>query len=134
MTVDLSEARMAVSDEYLQYVLEQLGGLGHIVPRRMFGAVGLYHDERFFGLISRDTLYLKANLDNRADYEARRMARFHPLPHKPQLSMTYYELPADVLEDQETCAIWARKSVAAATPPLRKQTPPRRRKAAAPRP
>jgi DNA transformation protein len=125
---------MAVSDEYLQYVLEQLAGLGHIVPRRMFGAVGLYHEERFFGLISRDTLYLKANQDNREDYETRRMPRFHPRPHKPQLSMTYYELPADVLEDAEACAIWARKSVVAAAPPVEKQAPPTRRKAAARKP
>ena len=65
----------------------------------MFGGVGLYYDQRFFGLIARDTLYLKVNDANRAEYEARRMTRFHPRPNKPQLSMTYYELPADVLED-----------------------------------
>src|SRR5665811_1362967 len=48
--------RMAVSDEFLQYVLEQLEGLGTVTVRRMFGAVGLYHGDRFFALISRDTL------------------------------------------------------------------------------
>jgi DNA transformation protein len=80
----------------------------------MFGGVGLYHEERFFGLIAGDTLYLKVNDSNRGDYEARGMRRFRPFPDKPYWSMTYYELPADALEDADECAAWARKSVAIA--------------------
>jgi len=105
---------MAVTDDFLQYVLEQLAGLGHVVQRRMFGGAGLYHDERFFGLIARDTLYFKVDDSNRGDYEAHGMRRFQPFADKPQMSMSYYEVPADVLEDAEQCAAWARKSVAAA--------------------
>ena len=108
---------MAVTDDYLQYVLEQLAGLGRVTPRRMFGAVGLYHEERFFGLIAGDTLYFKVNDSNRGDYEARGMSRFRPFPDKPYWSMTYYEVPADTLEDADECMAWARKSlsIAAAT-------------------
>jgi DNA transformation protein len=109
---------MAVSDEFLQFVLEQLEGLGEVTVRRMFGAVGLYHGDRFFALISRDTLYFKVNESNRGDYEARGMGRFRPFADKPQLSMTYYEVPADTIEDADECVVWARRSVAiaAATP------------------
>ncbi len=32
---------MAVTDDYLQYVLERLAGLGRLTTRRMFGGVGL---------------------------------------------------------------------------------------------
>ena len=106
---------MAVNDDYLQYVLEQLAGLGRISARRMFGAVGLYHEERFFGIIAGDTLYFKVNDTNRGDYEMRGMDRFRPYPDKPQLSMTYYEVPADILEDAEQCAAWARRSAAIAS-------------------
>ena len=120
---------MAVSDQYLEYVLEQLAGLGPVATKRMFGGVGLYHGGRFFGLIARDTLYLKVNDENRADYQARRMARFRPRANKPQLSMTYYELPADILEDGEACALWAKKSVAAAVRPMKDATPARRKPA-----
>jgi DNA transformation protein len=105
---------MAVSKDYLQYVLEQLAGLGRVTPRRMFGGVGLYHEERFFGLIAGDTLYFKVNDSNRGDYEARGMSRFRPFPDKPYWSMTYYEVPADTLEDADECVVWARKSVAIA--------------------
>ena len=105
---------MAVTADFLRYVLDQLAGLGQVTPRRMFGGVGLYHEERFFGLIAGDTLYLKVNDSNRGDYEARGMGRFRPYPDKPHLSMTYYEIPADALEDAEECAAWARRSVAIA--------------------
>jgi DNA transformation protein and related proteins len=128
---------MAVSDDYLHYVLDQLAGLGHLASRRMFGGVGLYHDERFFALISRDTLYFKVNDSNRRHYEERGMERFRPFDDKPQWSMTYYTVPADVLEDAEECVIWARKSVATATvaqkPAARRTTKTRKRRTPASR-
>jgi DNA transformation protein len=104
---------MAVSGEFLQYVIEQLAGLEGVSPRRMFGGVGLYSNERIFGLIFGDILYFKVNDSNRGDYESRGMNRFRPYADKPLLSMTYYEVPADVLEDADECAAWARKSTAA---------------------
>ena len=121
---------MAVSDDYLQYVLEQLAGLGQVTTRRMFGGVGLYHEERFFGFIAGDTLYFKVNDSNRSDYEARGMSRFRPFADKPHLSMTYYEVPADTLEDADECSVWARKSVAIAaikTKPAARRTKKRAR-------
>lgn len=110
---------MPVTDDYLQYVLEQLAGLGRVTPRRMFGGVGLYQDERIFGLIAGDTLYFKVNDSNRRDYEARGMDRFRPFADKPHWSMTYYTVPADTLEDADECVLWARKSVAIATVPAK---------------
>jgi DNA transformation protein len=119
---------MAVSDEFLRYVLEQLAGVGRVASRRMFGGIGLYSNERIFGLIFGDILYFKVNEANCGDYEARGMNRFRPYADKPLLSMTYYEVPADVLEDADECAAWARKSTAvSATPRLRPQKNPRRR-------
>ena len=102
---------MPVSSEYLQYVLEQLSGLGAVTARRMFGGVGLYQDQRFFGIITSDTLYFKVDDTNRQDYVARGMQAFRPYPDKPLLSMSYFEVPADTLEDPDECAAWARKSV-----------------------
>src|SRR6266404_316864 len=93
---------MAVSSEYLDYVHDQLGG------------VGLYCDEFFFALVDNDTLYLRVNDSNRADFTSRAMGQFRPYPESPQLSTTYYETPADVLEDAAALVAWARRSVAAA--------------------
>jgi DNA transformation protein len=104
---------MAVSSEYLQYVLEQLSGLGGVTARRMFGGIGLYQDQRFFGIITSDTLYFKVNDANRGDYQVRGMGAFR-LRSRPHISTSYFELPADILEDADECAVWAAKSVAAA--------------------
>jgi len=105
---------LPVSSDYLAYVLEQLAGLAGLSARRMFGGVGLYCEELFFGLIDNDTLYLRVNDDNRADYTARGMSQFRPYADRPELSMSYYEAPADVLEDPAQLVSWARRSVAVA--------------------
>ena len=105
---------MPHSNGYLEYVLEQLAGLRGVVSRRMFGGAGLYQDEVFFALIFSDTLFFKVNDDSRPEYEARGMSRFKPYKDRPELSFTYYEVPADVLEDREELVVWARRSVQAA--------------------
>jgi DNA transformation protein len=110
----MQASTMAVNEDFLKYVLEQLAGLSHVSARRMFGGVGLYDGERIFGLIFGDTLYFKVDDSNRPDYEARSMGRFRPYADRPQLSMTYYEVPADALEDADECVLWARKSAAIA--------------------
>lgn len=105
---------MPHKNEYLEYVLEQLAGLPGVRSRRMFSGAGLYQDEVFFGLLFRDTLYFKVNDSNRPDYEARRMAQFKPYEDRPEVSFTYYEVPAEVLEDRDELVAWARRSVEAA--------------------
>ena len=113
-TSDFHRSSMPHNSGYLEYVLEQLGGLRGLASRRMFGGAGLYQDEQFFALVFDDTLYFKVNDTNRGDYEARGMSRFRPYKDKPHLSFTYYEVPPEVLEDREELASWARRSVEAA--------------------
>jgi DNA transformation protein len=103
---------MAVSDSYLTYVLEQLEALAPVQARRMFGGIGLYAEESFFGLIDDDVLYLKVDDSNRADYAARGSRPFRPLAKdRDAVSMSYFEIPSDVLEDSAQLAAWARKSL-----------------------
>jgi DNA transformation protein len=105
---------MAVQPQYLAYILEQLEGLGDLRSRRMFGGVGLYRGELFFGLIDDDTLFFKSDSTNSAEYIARKMPRFMPFPARPEAVMAYYQVPADIVEDAESLVAWARKSVAVA--------------------
>jgi DNA transformation protein len=109
---------MAVKDTFLAYVFEQLDALGGLRSRRMFGGVGLYQGEHFFALIDDDSLYFKVDDDNRGQFLERGAQPFRPFKDKPEYSMSYYAVPADILEDAEELARWARKSVivAAATP------------------
>jgi DNA transformation protein len=105
---------MAVQPQYLAYILEQLERLGALSSRRMFGAVGLYSGELFFGLIDDDTLFFKTDGSNNAEYLARNMPRFMPFPERPEAVMAYHQVPADIIEDGELLVSWARKSVAVA--------------------
>lgn len=105
---------MAVSSDFLAYVLDQLAGLGGVSSKRMFGGAGLYKDEFFFGLIADDVLYLRVDDSNRSEYAARGMAQFKPYADRPHLSMKYYETPAEVLEDAGELVSWAQRSVAVA--------------------
>ena len=119
---------MAVSGDYLQYVLEQLAGLGELRAQRMFGAAGLYCAEVFFAIVSDDTLYLRVDDSNREDFTARGMAPFRPYAHRPEVSMTYYEVPAEVLEEGTALVSWARRSLAGAARPGANSKPRRGRR------
>lgn len=107
---------MAVTQGYIDYVVEQLEPLGTVTPKKMFGGAGLYFQGMFFGLIdSSDRFYLKVDDSNRSDFEARGSEPFRPPSTRPMSKgMPYMTVPEDVLEDPDDLAVWARKSVAVA--------------------
>lgn len=100
---------MSVSNGYRTYIVEQLAALPALSTRRMFGGIGLYSGEWFFALIDDDVLFFKVDDVNRADYVSRRMKAFMPFPDRPSLG--YFQVPAEVIEEAEELARWARRSV-----------------------
>ena len=93
-------------DSFRDYVAEQLGEDVEIRP--MFGGYGLYRDDRFFGILFKSRLYFRTGPGNRKDYVRRGMK-----PFKPNARMTlktYYEVPADILEDRDQARAWAAKA------------------------
>jgi DNA transformation protein len=117
---------MAVSADYRDFVLEQLAPAGRVTSRAMFGGVGLYLDGLFFALIDDDTLYFKTDDSTRARYEGAGSKPFCPYPDQPDQSMGYWAVPADVLEDSEALAAWAREAMGVALA-RRARRPARRR-------
>ncbi len=132
---------MAVSDEFIDYVIDQLAAWGEVSARRMFGGAGLYCDGTMFGLITDDVAYLKVDDSNREDFVKAGSSPFNPYPDKarpdeaasvakvrhPRVHtrgflrrlvktavMSYYEIPADVLENPDELAKWAERSLAIA--------------------
>jgi DNA transformation protein len=101
---------MRVTDGFRAFVLEQLAGVKSVQARAMFGGVGLYAGDVFFGILAADTLYLKVDDSNRGRYEAAGMTAFKPYADKP-MAMLYYQVPAGVIEDGDELAAWARASV-----------------------
>jgi DNA transformation protein len=124
---------MSVSDDYREFVLEQLAPAGRVSSRRMFGGVGLYLDGLFFALIDDDTLYFKTDDSNRPRFQAAGSRPFCPYPDRPEYQMGYWQVPAEVLEDVDELKVWARAALAVA---LRSRSPrnPRRQPAKRARP
>ena len=104
---------LKVSDGFRAFVLDQLEELGEVTPKSMFGGVGLYYRGIFFGIIARDTLYLKVGDANRADFARAKMRPFKPYPDRSG-TMKYHAVPLGVLESAPELAAWARKSIAVA--------------------
>ena len=103
---------MPVTDDFRDFVLEQLGRVTDVDWKRMFGGVGLYADGTFFALIDNDIVYFKVGDGNRADFEAIGARAFSP--YEGTTSMNYFELPVDVLEDVDALRTWTEKAVAVA--------------------
>lgn len=104
---------MAVkSDSFREFVIEQLQSIRGVSCRAMFGGYGLYAGERFFGIVYKGRLYFKVSDASKARYTVAGMKTF-----KPSAKMTlksFYEVPADVLEDSDEIAEWAVTAIEAA--------------------
>lgn len=105
---------MAARDEYIQHVLELLGPLGRVTARRMFGGHGLYCDGVFFGIVHDDTLYLKGDEANRADFERAGCEPFGYARKGRRMTLGFFRAPEDAMDDPNAMLPWARGSLSAA--------------------
>jgi DNA transformation protein len=104
---------LASSTSFETFVLDQLSEIDDVRSKRMFGGIGLYCRDVFFGIIARDILYLKVDARTRVRYLASGSQPFKPYPGRSG-TMQYYAVPVDVLESAPELARWAREAVAVA--------------------
>ena len=131
---------MATSRDFVDYCLELLSGVGTCSARRMFGGWGLALDGLNLALIADlgdgEKLWLKADADTQAQFEAAGCQRFTWNTHKNgapvQLSMGYYSAPVDAMESALFMTPWARLALDSARKAQRAK-PARREKVAATR-
>ena len=119
---------LRVTPEFRDFVLDQLARIPQLRARRMFGGVGLYSGDSFFGIVAADELFFRVDHSNRAAYEAAGSEPFRPVVDRP-VSMSYWRVPIDVLEDTGELAAWALAAIRAAgnaaAKPKRKRPPKR---------
>jgi DNA transformation protein len=105
---------MAVTNSFRSFVLEQFGrAVPGVRARSMFGGVGIYSNDLFFALIDDDAVYLKTDAATQPDFVARGMGAFRPSGEAGE-TMSYHQLPEDVLENPDILRVWAEKSLAVA--------------------
>ncbi len=101
---------MPVSNDFLDYILDQLARWGDVSVKRMFGGAGLYRDGKMFGLVANTVVYLKVDDTNRDKFLLRESSPFKPFPNRPTI-LSFYQLPEDVLESPEEFIEWAEESL-----------------------
>ena len=85
-----------------------------ITSRPMFGGFGIYKDSVFFALIGDGQLYFKVGENNKSDYEKWGSKPFVYTGHKGKdVIMSYWDLPAEIMEDRDKLTKWINKSVEA---------------------
>ena len=101
---------MTSADEsFKDFVLDQLRELDGVEARRMFGGHGLYRDETFFGILHKGKMYFKVDESTIGEYRMRKMKPFQPNPR--QTLKSYYQVPVEILEDNERLCDWAVKAI-----------------------
>ncbi|MBP6851094.1 MAG: TfoX/Sxy family protein [Rhodoferax sp.] len=133
---------MPVSSDFADFCCELLSSVGPLRSRRMFGGWGLSLDGLTIAIVADlgggDKLWLKADADTRAVFEAAGCARFtYPMRQGDTLvdrSMNYYCPPDDAMDAPHAMASWARLALESALK-ARAAAPAKvsRTKAAAPR-
>jgi DNA transformation protein len=105
--------KLADIDDFVEHVCLLLAPLGEIRPRKMFGGYGVYVDEVFIAIVAYDTLWFKVDEVNEPDYREAGSRPFKPWEDRETV-MSYWEVPADVLDDRRAITAWGRKALEAA--------------------
>lgn len=99
---------MAVSESYKEFVEDQLSELGEFQIKRMFGGVGYFINGEIFAAIMGDVFRMKVTEGNKEDFLVYGMEPWSP-PGK-KMTMPYYEVPQEVLNDKSLLRDWCLKA------------------------
>ena len=107
---------MTMSPEFRDYLIDMLRPLGPVTARAMFGGGGLYLDGVMFAIVSDDVLFLKADDATKGDFRERGM---EPITYEREgraelVEMSYWEAPAELLDDPDELCRWAERAWQAA--------------------
>ena len=80
----------------------------------MFGGYGVYREGVMFGLVSGETLYLKADEQNAPEFLEHGSDQFEYRRKGKITKLSYYAAPGTVMEDCTEAARWGRSSFEAA--------------------
>jgi len=96
---------MSTSDEYIDYVLDQLAAVGVIQTSKMFGGVLLKVNNKQLGVIIRDTLYFRVKEPELQEkFEAMDSEQFEYTKKdspEPVVIKNWWSVPPESLEDRE---------------------------------
>jgi len=120
---------MAPSADFLEFLMDQLRGLGRITTRRMFSGAGLYCEGVIFALILRDTLYFKVDDGNRPPTR-RKGSRLHLRARAGRCGSAPTGRSERLFDEPDEMLEWARRAGSGRRAAALKKRPRRRAKRA----
>jgi DNA transformation protein and related proteins len=105
---------MRIKSSLASQITAELSFLGAISNRAIFGAVGIFIDDRLLGIVANDVLYLHTGPSNRGDYESRGCRQFKPYPNAYDLTTDHHQVPDEVLNDPAELKVWGERALKAA--------------------
>jgi len=92
-------------------MLDVFQGIDGITSKRMFGGFGFYRSGKIFGIIAEGKLYFKTGDTNRHDFEKLGSKPFVFSSKRGSVTISYYELPLEIMEDKEILEEWIEKAL-----------------------
>lgn len=106
---------MTVSAGLLDFLQEQLQGLGRVRARRMFSGAGLFRDGLMFAIVIGDVLYFKTDAETVTAYDAEGLGPFTYATSRGDKALTNYRrAPERCLDDTDEMMAWAARACAVA--------------------
>lgn len=106
---------MTRRNEFVEWLAEQLELLGKVTGRAMFGGWGVYCDGLIFAIVVDEVLYLKADAETIPAFAAAACGPFGYVNTQGKLlSLSYYRIPDEVLEERHELLVWSRAALGAA--------------------
>lgn len=109
----IPQNKKSTKNQFLEWVLFDLfPAIPNLTSKAMFGGYGLYSHGHIFGIIVKETLYLKVGEVNQADYQNGESRPFQYIrPDGTVGGMSYWTLPTEVLEHPDQARVWAEKAI-----------------------
>ncbi len=99
---------MSFDEGLYAWVQEALAPIGSVTLRKMMGGATLYLDGTVFAIIDEGELWLKADAESDAIWDAEGCERFSVTFKDGRVdTMNYRKAPADVYDDAEAMLRWA---------------------------
>ena len=101
---------MALNEEFKNFILDQLQGIGEFETKRMFGGLALLRLGSAFAKIKHDKVWLKVDESNLADFEEHEMNQY-TYGKDNSRKLNFYETPIEIIEDRDKFKTWVEKSI-----------------------
>ena len=104
---------MAVTDDDIAFVSDLFSGAGKISTRKMMGGLSIYCDGTIFSIMTGEgRMMIKAQGPLAEELEALGSEKFtYTRKTGKTTSMCYWDLPEAAMDDPDTAADWARRSL-----------------------